>query len=145
MVGLRRFFFYQLPPRKFWNWMAGGMSVVDLLVWSFWLGLAAVWLYETSVNSWAVDNAKAETNGWSINDLAVQRIHDSASCFSLAVQGVRILVFYPVSRSNFIHWLFGIDYHTVIRYHIFFANGVVFLSWASVALNMTLWGAKGGC
>lgn len=119
------------------------MSVIDLLVCFLFLGLAAIWLLQTTADSWSKDSATAAADSWTANDLVVQRIQDLASCFSLTVQGVRILVFYPVSRSNFLHWLFGVDYQSLIRYHILFGNGVVFLSWASAALNLTLWAAKG--
>lgn len=43
----KRVLSYQLPPRGFWSYWCDGLSVLDLLLVLFYLGLNIAWLYET--------------------------------------------------------------------------------------------------
>lgn len=138
-----RILFYQVPPRPFWMHLTSGMSLVDLLVYFSWLGLAAVWLYQTNMNAWAANDAAAIDAGWSLSDLALQRIYSVGVNFGVAVRGCLILLFYPVSRSNFLHWLFGVDFYTVVKYHKWFGIGTICLIWAHGLTLMIYWGAQG--
>ena len=44
IVQARRFLSYPLPPGQAWQWMCGGMSMMDGLLVLFWLALQVTWV-----------------------------------------------------------------------------------------------------
>ena len=45
IVQARRFLSYPLPPGQAWQWVCGGMSMMDGLFVLFWLALQVTWVF----------------------------------------------------------------------------------------------------
>ena len=45
---LKRFFAIELPPVGFWQWLCGGLSVLDAILVVLWLCLALTWVWGES-------------------------------------------------------------------------------------------------
>jgi len=205
---VNRVLHYPLPPRKFWDWWCGGLSVIDALLAAMWLGLAVIYLYHSinrsftrisagitpppprmlsppspaivtnatgnilrnmtanlPANATTTRNTTANITAGpvpspaalrsppppafnpsptDINNLfLVRRLDSVGKLFGEVLRTMIMLLYYPVSRSGFLQWVFGTEFSTIIKYHRWMSYGMTLLAFIHSSLYMIQWGAAG--
>lgn len=129
---------YQLPPTQFWAHWSGGMSIVDAILVCAWIGLAVCYLYNNISSKF--ENISASLPA---NDYLVKRLTASAKAFGEVLRILLLLMFYPVSRSNVLAWVFRTDHSTLVRYHRWMGYGTVGVAFFHGLMYCTIWGSAG--
>ncbi len=117
---VRRLLFHQLPLRRaVW----GGLNLADLVVGGVALSLALFVAVFSIQSQYAANVSQGE------QQREVSNLRSLGVGFAKSLGTFRILLFYPVSRSNFLTLIFGADNHQLVKYHKLFAVLIVWLSW----------------
>eukprot|EP00798_Chlamydomonas_sp_ICE-L_P004966 gene4966-34745_t len=151
---------YQLPPARFWaNW-SGGTSVVDALLVAAWVGLATVYLYHNLTKNFTKISEKltppppasvplvlpqkaSELQGYLDNAFVAMRLEKAGKCFGEVLRILLLVLYYPVSRSNVLAWVFRTSHSTLLRYHRWMASGTIIISFFHGLLYVILYGCEG--
>ncbi|KAL4436813.1 hypothetical protein ABPG75_003952 [Micractinium tetrahymenae] len=120
---------WQLPPRRFFTWWCGGMSVADTLV----LG----WLLANNIWYLVFYARRARTRHFN-SCAATRRISPPYSMPRLRAPTSRMAItfgimlwpniwalFFPIPQSSFLQWLTGLGYSQMIRYHRWIGHGTM--------------------
>ncbi len=78
------------------------------------------------------DNLTALSNNTSPaspNDVEVMNLYSLGVGFGQTTNTLFLLLYYPVSRSNFLTLIFGADYHQLIKYHKMISVMFFWLAW----------------
>ncbi|CAL8470322.1 g9864 [Coccomyxa elongata] len=123
----KRILHYHLPPRGFWSWWSGGMAVYDALVVVAWITVNILYVQQRvslilPIFKQAI--AQGLLPDWSSTQALVALI---SGALGWAATLDILLLFYPVPRSIFLHWLMGTNFPTLIKYHRWLGHGTMWI------------------
>ncbi|KAL3151709.1 hypothetical protein ABBQ38_012690 [Trebouxia sp. C0009 RCD-2024] len=127
-----------LPPHGLWQWLCGGLNVLDALLVVCWLGLTLTWTYAKSAGRIPRIRASVAA-GTSKRSYSLQMLDGVAQSFGWAATPNILLLFYPVPRNCFLHWLFGTDFSGLIKYHRWLGTGTIWTVTMHLLLYFCLW------
>ncbi|KAL0040033.1 hypothetical protein WJX79_003372 [Trebouxia sp. C0005] len=127
-----------LPPYKLWQWVCGGLNVLDALLVALWLGLMLTWVWAHVAGRLPRIRAAvaAGTNNSSYGEMMLDSV---AQSFGWAATPNILLLFYPIPRNTFLHWVFGTDFPGLIKYHRWLGTGTILTVSCHLILYFSLW------
>lgn len=122
-VAMKRILYYNLPPRGFFSWLCDGLTVMDLLLVLTWLFMNFIYVYFYGLYRVSRKAGGPTSRAQYTQDMMqiVARIMGQAVTLNM------LLLFYPLSRSSFIHWWLGTDFPSVIKYHRWMGHGLMWI------------------
>lgn len=134
---VRMLWSYQVRPVRFWSWLCGGLNVFEVVLVVMWWSVTFFYLGYYMLGRLAryqpIDPALR----------ALQWQDNLASVTGKVLFVLVMLMFLPISRSNFLQWLFGTDYTTVIKYHKWLSKGTLLFVFIHSLLFLHLWVSEG--
>ncbi|EFJ47088.1 ferric-chelate reductase [Volvox carteri f. nagariensis] len=147
VIRVRRLLRYQVPPRGLWRSIRGpeGLSVLDLLLVLLWLGLHILWLREMTMR--VLDSRRAAPPppkaAKKLKPLP-EVVQDSVAKYSGWVGRLDILLlFFPLPRCNFLHWLLGSDFASMVKYHRWLGQGTLLVYSLHGITYLSIWAHSG--
>ncbi|KAG2497456.1 hypothetical protein HYH03_004611 [Edaphochlamys debaryana] len=148
-----RFLHWRLPPCDTWRNLLGpgGLTVMDALLISLWIGIHIMWMYEMTMRT--LDARRAypppSANGASTSPgVPLQTVPFVVqwSVFKYTAWVGRIdtmLLFFPLPRCNFIGWLLGERLPEMIKYHRWMGHGTMMVYTIHGIGILAMWSAQG--
>ncbi|PNH07852.1 Ferric reduction oxidase 7, chloroplastic [Tetrabaena socialis] len=151
----RRLLSWQVPPRNLWRTLLGGLSFLDLLLILLWLGLHVLWMHETTMR--VLDNRRANPPPPKANKTtapppaAAKKVlplpevvqNNLAKYYGWVARLDILVLFFPLPRCNFLHWLLGADFATLIKYHRWLGHGTLAMLSLHGITYMSIWTRDG--
>nr|BAA22845.1 HCR2 [Alvikia littoralis] len=157
---MHRALFFQLPPRRMWYWWCGGLHPLNTFIYAVFMGYIFVYLYQH------VDAFTRNAERYAMPPLPPGATRDEEEEYrsALRIAGMQMtfrnisasgkilgeficpmwmLLFYPVSRSNFLKWAFAQDFSTIVKYHRWLGYLTIYTTFAHSLLYYIAWGAEG--
>ncbi|KAL3136132.1 hypothetical protein ABBQ32_007152 [Trebouxia sp. C0010 RCD-2024] len=121
-----------LPPARLWRWLCGSMNLLDAVIVLLWISLQLTWAHITGPLK-----QLGCCSGWR-NDQLIQH-RRLLSAFGWAASTDLLLLFYPVPRNTFLHWLFNTDFPGLVKYHRWLGNGLMVMVTIHATLYYSYW------
>lgn len=142
--GVRHVLDWQLPPRRFFSWWCGGMSVLDATLTAFMLAASLYTVLEPVVSTRRERVLPLHRVGLIGEDPPFYRYLETAALyFGFVLFWWLWLLFLPLPHMSFLHTLTGIDYAGWIRYHRWLGHGAMVVTSLHAICYYVLWTYQG--
>lgn len=131
---------FQLPPRRFFSWFCGGMSVLDALVMSTVIMLNVLWFTVGMTGYNARLRATVDAGIHTPHYIWQLRLEWAALYFGVILFIDVWLLLLPVPQSNYLQDLTGLDYHSMIRWHRWMGHITLWVTSLHGILYYIFWG-----
>ncbi|KXZ46614.1 hypothetical protein GPECTOR_42g825 [Gonium pectorale] len=166
---VRRVMAYRVPPRGLWRALLGpsGLSLLDLFLILLWWALHAMWMYEMVMvvvdirrmnppppppPAFVARKLRASLPGTSYaHRQLLQQLPSlpdyvkeyTAKLFGYIGRMDLLLLFFPLARCNFLHWLLGSDFPTLVKYHKWLGYGTILMYSLHGIMYLGIWSHEG--
>lgn len=135
-VAVKRAMNYQVPPRRLIAFFVEtGITIFELALILFWLGLNFIYIYPQYLRlTRGLDRSTMSTKEYNAaNATAV------FASFGNALTIDMLLLFYPLSRSSFLHWWLGTDFPSIIKFHRWMGHGTFWVCTVHAIGYLAVW------
>ncbi|GAQ82735.1 Ferric reductase [Klebsormidium nitens] len=136
---VRRIFAWEIPPRRFWLWCYSGMSLSEFL-------LIASWIAAHFVCLWShMTYYQGRFDAWDALGLyynvpkSVYALDRIAIAWGWILFVDFALLFFPISHSSFLNYMFGIPFPHLIRYHRWLGHVAMWTTTAHALFYYLYW------
>ncbi|KAL3146993.1 hypothetical protein ABBQ38_014960 [Trebouxia sp. C0009 RCD-2024] len=134
---------YQLPPRKLWMRLMGGLTVTESVLLACWIAVHAVmlwnWYWGYTTGYRYVDEVVGVDFGIPRKQVNLERAALSAGWLCLIDFAV---LFWPLAHNSFLHTLTGIPYSGLIRFHQWVGHTTMWSTTLHGVLYYIYWGIR---
>ncbi|WIA44569.1 hypothetical protein OEZ86_007294 [Tetradesmus obliquus] len=122
-----------MPPRRFWLWWCGGLSLADALVVAAWAAINVAWMFAMMDRYFKL--IPFFSGGGT--PLPLLRLMLVAVALGSLLFPNLLMLFYPVTRGSVVLAASGISYPDAIRYHRWLGHAVMVIV---TAHSLGFWG-----
>lgn len=133
-----------LPPKAFWCWWCGGLTLADAAAVAAWMGVNVLWGAYILRRYWSLIPLFSKLGSTPLWVLQVELV--AVGLGGLLFPNL-VLLFYPIARGSILLQAAGLSYPQGIKYHRWLGHWVMVsggCAWASLCLQCVGWWGGGG-